>query len=628
VTDRSARAPGVARRDASYTYDRLNQLATAATTFANWEYGYDTIQNLTRTRKQVGSAQPVEQTFGYGENAGPNALTRAGATQLTYDGVGQLKRYSGYDLKFDPLGQLVQASKSGGKTLQYFYDPLGGRRLLLVILPGGQKQVYRYPVDGYEQRMGDEVWRVRAGGQDVELRRALGLRMDATLLDELTAYVNAPAGKPKPLPQEWLDLDGDGDGFDSGDLAVAQQAFWNGLPAGTPRVEWRFVAKDRLGSGVAVTDRAGDAVSSRDYEPYGATSRRTGAQPTQGFTGADVEPDEDLGLIRMGGRYYAPAIGRWISPDHHIGESPKSMSGTLLESNLYSYARGNPIAFVDPSGGQAQDDPATYAGPGSIDYGTGMGMLITQSGGRIESVGSIPEGGGSRGTFVQPKGVERAAALTPPKPGGVPGWLRDAKARWEAEDRANAQRGVYTQLPGWDDLQTGLDMLSMAMDATGAGASVSWIPDMLNCSISAARGDFDGAQLALAAAIPVLGVAANLARVARAGKKAGALIRGAENIRAFESLVEARAAAKQMAGLGDDTVKYVSELGPMKGLVVGSASADGLRGWRIDFDPAKGYHVNWWDKTGGAARSAWVYGANIIKGGTEGDFLNFLQHIQ
>lgn len=193
---------------------------------------------------------------------------------------------------------------------------------------------------------------------------------------------------------------------------------------------------------------------------------------------------------------------------------------------------------------------------------------------------------------------------------------------------ANAQRGVYTQLPGWDDLQTGLDMLSMAMDATGAGASVSWIPDMLNCSISAARGDFDGAQLALAAAIPVLGVAANLARVARAGKKAGALIRGAENIRAFESLVEARAAAKQMAGLGDDTVKYVSELGPMKGLVVGSASADGLRGWRIDFDPAKGYHVNWWDKTGGAARSAWVYGANIIKGGTEGDFLNFLQHIQ
>ena len=60
----------------------------------------------------------------------------------------------------------------------------------------------------------------------------------------------------------------------------------------------------------------------------------------------------------------------------------------------------------------------------------------------------------------------------------------------------------------------------------------------------------------------------------------------------------------------------------MKGPVVGSASADGLRGWRIDFDLTKGYHVNWWDKTGGARRSTWTYGANIIQGGTEGDFLS------
>jgi hypothetical protein len=106
------------------------------------------------------------------------------------------------------------------------------------------------------------------------------------------------------------------------------------------------------------------------------------------------------------------------------------------------------------------------------------------------------------------------------------------------------------------------------------------------------------------------------------------LFRGLENIRTFGSLNEARAAAREMAGLGDDTVKYISEVGPMRGQVVGSSSRDGLRGWRIDFDKGKGYHVNWWDKTGGNARSTWWYGANQIEGGTYGDFLFFLQHLQ
>ncbi len=110
--------------------------------------------------------------------------------------------------------------------------------------------------------------------------------------------------------------------------------------------------------------------------------------------------------------------------------------------------------------------------------------------------------------------------------------------------------------------------------------------------------------------------------------EAGGFVRGAENIARFDSLVEARAAARQMAGLGEDTVKYVSEVGPMRGQVLGSASADGVRGWRIDFDATRGYHVNWWDMTGGAKRSSWTYGANIINGGMEGDFLNFLQHLQ
>ena len=69
----------------------------------------------------------------------------------------------------------------------------------------------------------------------------------------------------------------------------------------------------------------------------------------------------------------------------------------------------------------------------------------------------------------------------------------------------------------------------------------------------------------------------------------------------------------------------MQEIGPFKGRVTGRMSPDGLRGWRIDFDK-KGFHVNWWDRTGGAKRADWTYGANIIEGGTWDDFTSLLQH--
>jgi hypothetical protein len=104
------------------------------------------------------------------------------------------------------------------------------------------------------------------------------------------------------------------------------------------------------------------------------------------------------------------------------------------------------------------------------------------------------------------------------------------------------------------------------------------------------------------------------------------LVVGEENIRRFASLNAARAAARQYAGLGDDAVNFVQEIGPLTGRVTGRMSRDGLRGWRIDFDPRKGFHVNWWDRTGGTSRADWKYGANVIEGGTLDDFWAIMQH--
>jgi hypothetical protein len=66
-----------------------------------------------------------------------------------------------------------------------------------------------------------------------------------------------------------------------------------------------------------------------------------------------------------------------------------------------------------------------------------------------------------------------------------------------------------------DGIQVGLDAVSLGLDATGVGAAVSWAPDLLNAGISLGRGDYTGAGLSAAAAVPFFGAAANAARVAR-----------------------------------------------------------------------------------------------------------------
>jgi hypothetical protein len=152
-------------------------------------------------------------------------------------------------------------------------------------------------------------------------------------------------------------------------------------------------------------------------------------------------------------------------------------------------------------------------------------------------------------------------------------------------------------------------------EAAEAAADVGKLGDKAHDTEHAAEEAARAAEDAGRAAEDVAGSAASLG-----------LKRGVEHLETVADSLTARKRGAELAGLGKDSILYRSELGPQKGWVVGRSTKDGARGWRVDWDSVKGYHINWWDYTGGKKRASWLYGAVVISGGTWDDYIEFLRH--
>jgi RHS repeat-associated protein len=111
---------------------------------------------------------------------------------------------------------------------------------------------------------------------------------------------------------------------------------------------WEWMVQDGLGSVRGVVDNSVAVLESRLYEPCGVPFGATGTNQTMyGFTG---EPTDGNSLVHLRARYYAPNLGAFASRDLFEGVQPLP-----LTLNGYSFVRGNPVNWVDPSG--LQDYP-------------------------------------------------------------------------------------------------------------------------------------------------------------------------------------------------------------------------------------------------------------------------------
>jgi|GEM_PF-2100389 len=113
--------------------------------------------------------------------------------------------------------------------------------------------------------------------------------------------------------------------------------------------EYLFYHSDHLGTVRLITNASGAVVSRHDYEPFGVEIAPVveTANNTHRFTGH--ERDKATGYDYMHYRSYGSNLGRFMKPDNISGNPLNPQSW-----NLYSYVRGNPVNFNDPTGHEAK----------------------------------------------------------------------------------------------------------------------------------------------------------------------------------------------------------------------------------------------------------------------------------
>jgi RHS repeat-associated protein len=144
-----------------------------------------------------------------------------------------------------------------------------------------------------------------------------------------------------------------------------------------------YLYKDHLGSITAITNSTGAVVERRSFDAWGRLRNPDDwsyinipamTLLDRGYTGH--EHLTEFGLINMNGRMYDPVIGRMLSPDRFVVDVTNSQ-----DFNRYTYARNNPMCYVDPDGEIVWFIPiiiavVVYA---AIDYGIQVANNVADS---------------------------------------------------------------------------------------------------------------------------------------------------------------------------------------------------------------------------------------------------------
>ena len=106
---------------------------------------------------------------------------------------------------------------------------------------------------------------------------------------------------------------------------------------------------DHLNSSSVTTDINGNITNLIDYLPFGSDRVNVSySSSTPNYLFTDQEKDNESDQYYMKARYYGQSLGRFNTVDVAAFYQPNIIDPQQL--NYYSYARNNPVHFVDPTG--------------------------------------------------------------------------------------------------------------------------------------------------------------------------------------------------------------------------------------------------------------------------------------
>lgn len=313
----SASLAGATLREVEYTYEPVGQIATMRDTIpGNVEFhrfSYDGLYRLTgyQTRSndagggllragayaydaegnllQFGDVEPL--TYGYGDAARPSRLTSVShgpaTTALDYNDLGHVRAMGALtSIVYDAHDRVRDVTLADGTALRFWYDAQS-RRIMKEVTRGGATAQVRYASGLFERHADRDVRHVFLG---------------RTLL----ASMRVQAAVTTPV----------------------------------------YYLADHHGTLLMATNDQGTVIHQQRYTPFGQS--RNGADTLDRYLGR--ERDVETGLLHLGARYYAPALGRFIAVDWFVLENPTKPARMPQAYNVYGYALNNPLVFKDPSG--------------------------------------------------------------------------------------------------------------------------------------------------------------------------------------------------------------------------------------------------------------------------------------
>ena len=443
----------------AYSYDAAGRLARLADGQDQdiETYQYDAAGRLARTDKANGTYT----TYGYDGaghlvsvvNTAPDGSVNS-RFDYTYDALGRRAGEIGpagaWAYEYDLNGQLTRAvftpAGVGGEELdiRYVYDPAGNRVRTVVNGQAAEydansrnqyEQVgsatYEYDEDGHltAKTDGPDAWSYTYSSS--------GWLTRAVTPEGTWTYEYNPFGRLRAIehggertevlwdPRELWDVAAT---YDASGDAVARYVHGQGLAARVdPTGGAEFFDFNGLGGTWCLTDAGGEPQGSYLYDPFGQVVAATpGAESDFQFVGQYGVFAEPGGLTYMRSRFYAPDLGRFITPD--------PMGLLAGDLNLYRYVLNSPLDFVDPSGLEVtlQDfsvnaggaaataaDLAGSAGPALKLGGKALGG-VQMVGGLIDVDQGIREGDwGRAGYGAATYGLAAAGMFL----SGPPGWV-------------------------------------------------------------------------------------------------------------------------------------------------------------------------------------------------------------